>query len=141
MRIPADTTLLDAARGIASVIQKYSDEAERERRLSPPVLAALQDAGLLRMCTPRSLGGLEADPLTRALVIEEISAHDTAAGWTLANPLDWAYLCTRLPDAGAEEIYSRGANVVIAAQFGRPMHAVPVPGGYRITGRAPFFSN
>ena len=64
------------------------DEAERERRLSPPVLAALHDAGLLRMCTPRSLGGLEVDPLTRALAIEEISGYDTAAGWTLANPLD-----------------------------------------------------
>jgi alkylation response protein AidB-like acyl-CoA dehydrogenase len=141
MQIHADTTLLEAARRTAPVIREYSDEAERKRRLSPPVLAALHDAGLLRMCTPRSLGGLEVDPLTRALVIEEISGHDTAAGWTLANPLDWAYLCARLPDAGAEEIYSRGANVVIAAQFGRPMQATPAQGGHRITGRAPFVSN
>lgn len=141
MQIHADTTLIEAARRIAPVIREHYDEAERERRLSPSVLAALHDTGLLRMCTPRSLGGLEADPLTRALVIEEISGQDTAAGWTLANPLDWAYLCARLPDAGAEEIYSRGANVVIAAQFGRPMQAAPAPGGYRITGRAPFVSN
>jgi alkylation response protein AidB-like acyl-CoA dehydrogenase len=141
MQIHADTTLIEAARRIAPVIREHYDEAERERRLSPPVLAALHETGLLRMCTPRSLGGLEADPLTRALVIEEISGHDTAAGWTLANPLDWAYLCARLPDAGAEEIYRRGANVVIAAQFGRPMQAAPAPGGYRITGRAPFVSN
>ncbi len=141
MQIDADTTLLDAARRIAPVIEKHRDEAERERRLSPPVLAALHDAGLLRMCTPRSLGGLEVDPLTRALVIEAISSVDTAAGWTLANPLDWAYLCARLPDAGAEEIYGRGADVLIAAQFGRPMQAVPIQGGYRITGRAPFVSN
>ena len=141
MQIHADTTLLEAARRIAPVIREHSDETERERRLSPQVLAALHDAGLLRMCTPRSLGGLEVDPLTRALVIEEIAGHDTAAGWTLANPLDWAYQCARLPDAGAEEIYGRGANVVIAAQFGRPMQATPVQGGYRITGRAPFVSN
>jgi alkylation response protein AidB-like acyl-CoA dehydrogenase len=141
MQIQADTTILEAARRITPVIREYSDEAERERRLSPPVLAALHDAGLLRMFTPRSLGGLEVDPLTRALVIEEISGHDTAAGWTLTNPLDWAYLCARLPDAGAEEIYSRGANIVIAAQFGRPMQATPAQGGYRITGRAPFVSN
>jgi alkylation response protein AidB-like acyl-CoA dehydrogenase len=141
MQLPTDATLIEAARRIAPVIREHNQEAERERCLSPPVLAALQDAGLLRMCTPRSLGGLEADPLTRALVIEEISGHDSAAGWTLANPLDWAYLCARLPDQGAEEIYARGANVVIAAQFGRPMQATPVEGGYRITGRAPFVSN
>jgi alkylation response protein AidB-like acyl-CoA dehydrogenase len=141
MQIHADTTLLEAARRIAPVIREHNQEAEQERRLSPPVLAALHEAGLLRMCTPRSLGGLEVDPLTRALVIEEISGNDTAAGWTLANPLDWAYLCARLPDEGAEAIYGRGANVVIAAQFGRPMQAAPTQGGYRITGRAPFVSN
>ena len=141
MQFNVDTTLIEAARRIAPVIREYYEEAERERRLSPPVLAALHDAGFLRMCTPRSLGGLEVDPLTRALVIEEISGHDTAAGWTLANPLDWAYLCARLPDAGAEDIYGHGANVVIAAQFGRPMQAAPAQGGYRITGRAPFVSN
>jgi alkylation response protein AidB-like acyl-CoA dehydrogenase len=141
MQMHADTTLLEAARRLAPVIREHTEETERERRLSPPVLAALHDAGLLRMCTPRSLGGLEVDPLTRALVIEEIAGHDTAAGFTLANPLDWAYLCARLPDAGAEEIYGRGAHVVIAAQFGRPMQAAPAQGGYRITGRAPFVSN
>jgi alkylation response protein AidB-like acyl-CoA dehydrogenase len=141
MQIHVDTTLLEAARRLAPVIREHTEETERERRLSPPVLAALHDAGMLRMCTPRSLGGLEVDPLTRAFVIEEIAGHDTAAGWTLANPLDWAYLCARLPDAGAEEIYGRGAHVVIAAQFGRPMQAAPAQGGYRITGRAPFVSN
>src|SRR5262245_20210450 len=141
MRIHADTTLIEAARRIAPVIREYYEEAERERRLSPPVLAALHDAGLLRMCTPRSFGGLETDPITRALVIEEISGYDTAAGWTLANPLDWAYLCARIPDAGAEEIYGQGPNILIAAQFGRPMRADPAAGGYRVTGRAPFVSN
>jgi alkylation response protein AidB-like acyl-CoA dehydrogenase len=46
-----------------------------------------------------------------------------------------------LPDAGAEEIYGRGANVVIAGQYGRPVQAAPAQGGYRLTGRAPFVSN
>jgi alkylation response protein AidB-like acyl-CoA dehydrogenase len=141
MQIHVDATLIEAARRLAPVIREHSDEAERECRLSPPVLAALHDAGLLRLCTPRSLGGLEVDPVTRALVIEEISGHDTAAGWILTNPLDQAYLCARLPETDAEEIYGRSANVVIAGQFGRPMQAVPVQDGYRITGRAPFVSN
>src|SRR5260370_29766299 len=117
MQIQGDTTLIEAARRIAPVIREHNQEAERQRRLSPPVLGALHEAGLLRMCTPRSLGGLEVDPLTRCLVIEEISGHDTAAGWTLANPLDWAYLCARLPDEGAEEIYAGGQNGLIAAQI------------------------
>jgi alkylation response protein AidB-like acyl-CoA dehydrogenase len=84
---------------------------------------------------------LETDPVTRALVVEEIGRHDSAAAWTLENPLDWAFLCCRLPDEGAEEIYSRGADILIAGQFGRPLQATSTNGGYRISGRAPFVSN
>jgi indole-3-acetate monooxygenase len=136
-----DTSLLDAAREIAPIIREHSDEAERERRLSQPVLKALRETGLLRMATPRSLGGLETDPVTRALVGEELGRHDSAAAWTLENPLDWAFFCCRLPDEGAEEIYRDGPDVLIAAQFGRPLGATSTGGGYRISGRAPFVSN
>lgn len=136
-----DAALIDAAREIAPVIRKYSPQAERERRLSQPVLDALRGTGLLRMTTPRSLGGLESDPVTRALVGEEIGRHDSAAAWTLENPLDWAFFCARLPDEGAEEIYRDGPDVLIAAQFGRPLRATSSNGGYRISGRAPFVSN
>ena len=136
-----DASLLDAARDIAPIIREHSEEAERERRLSAPVLTALKEAGLLRMTTPRSLGGLETDPVTRALVGEEVGRHDSAAGWTLENPLDWAVFCCRLPDEGAEEIYRDGPDVLIAAQFGRPLSATSADGGYRISGRAPFLSN
>src|SRR5687767_9401611 len=141
MHLEAETSLLDAAQTIGQIIRENSAEAERERRLSQAVLKALYETGLLRMFTPRSLGGLEVDPITRALVVEEISGYDTTAGWTLVNPLDWAHLCARLPDEGAEEIYSHGANVLIAAQFGRPMTATRVQEGYSISGQSPFVSN
>jgi alkylation response protein AidB-like acyl-CoA dehydrogenase len=136
-----DASLIDAAREIAPIVRAHSEEAERERRLSQPVLDALRETGLLRMTTPRSLGGVETDPITRVLVIEEIGRHDSAAAWTLENPLDWAFLCCRLPDEGAEEIYGRGADILIAGQFGRPLNATSTNGGYRISGRVPFVSN
>jgi alkylation response protein AidB-like acyl-CoA dehydrogenase len=104
-------------------------------------LEALKETGLLKMATPKSLGGLESDPITRALVVEEVGRHDSAAGWTLENPVDWAFFCARLPDEGAEEIYAKGGDVVIAAQFGRPLAAKKVDGGYNVSGRAPFVSN
>src|SRR5262245_65084421 len=84
-----DTSLIDAARQIAPIIGKYSEEAERERRLSQPVLDALRETGLLRMSTPRSLGGLETDPVTRALAVEQVGRHVSAAAWSLDNPLHW----------------------------------------------------
>jgi alkylation response protein AidB-like acyl-CoA dehydrogenase len=141
MTMKIDTSLIEAAKDVAPIVAKYSEEAERERHLSRPVLDAMREAGLLRMMTPRSLGGLETDPVTRALVVEEIGRHDSAAGWTLENPLDWAFFCARLPDAGVEEIYGGGADIVIAAQFGRPLNAISADRGYRVSGQAPFVSN
>jgi hypothetical protein len=55
MQIEADPKLIEAARKIAPVIRDYREEAERERRLSPPVLAVLHEAGLLRMCFGRPM--------------------------------------------------------------------------------------
>jgi alkylation response protein AidB-like acyl-CoA dehydrogenase len=141
MTMQVNTALIDAARDVAPIVAKFSEEAERERRLSRPVLDALRESGLMRMMTPRSLGGLETDPVTRALVVEEVGRHDSAAAWTLENPLDWAFFCARLPDAGVEQIYATGADVMIAAQFGRPLTALSTDGGYRVSGRAPFVSN
>src|SRR4029450_641977 len=136
-----DTSLLDAAREIAPIIRAHSEEAERERRLSQPAWKALRETGRLRMATPRSAGGLETAPFPRALVGEEIGRHDSAAAWSLENPLDWAFFCCRLPDEGAEEIYGGGADILIAARFGRQLPATSTTGGYRISGRAPFVSN
>jgi hypothetical protein len=90
---------------------------------------------------PRSLGGLEVDPLTCARVVEEVAAADSAAGWSLFNPLSWAYISARLPDEGAEELFGRNPCAVIAGPFHPPMPATPVNGGYRVTGRSPFASN
>ena len=141
MLFEPDEALLAAAREIGPLIRKHADEAEQQRRLSKPVLEALRKTGLLKMATPKSLGGLESDPITRALVVEEVGRHDSAAGWTLENPIDWAFFCSRLPDEGAEEIYAKGGDTLIAAQFGRPINAKTENDGYRISGRAPFVSN
>jgi alkylation response protein AidB-like acyl-CoA dehydrogenase len=141
MTMTVDTTLLEAVRRIAPVIRKHSDEAEQQGRLSRPTVDAMLDTGLLRLLTPRSLGGLEVGPVTFTRVVEEVSGYDSAAGWTLTNPVGWAFLCLRLPDQGAEEILGHDPKVLIAAGGYLPMHAIPVAGGYRLTGQAPLVSN
>ena len=82
------------------MIQEHNEETERERRLSRPVPDVLHESGLLRMFTPRSLGGLEADPITRALMSEEIPLHDSAAALLSlghSRPSDAALIDTSTP--------------------------------------------
>src|SRR5947207_6385006 len=101
MRLSVDDALVDAAQALEPIIREHAAEAERERRLAAPVWEALAGAGLLRMYVPKSLGGLEVDPVTVARVTEVVAGSDSAAGWALMVANAGAWLGARLPDAGA----------------------------------------
>jgi alkylation response protein AidB-like acyl-CoA dehydrogenase len=135
MGISTMEPLLDAVAEIGPVIREHAAEAETQRRLSAPAMEAMRGAGLFRMLLPRSLGGLEVDPVTFARVIEAVARHDSAAAWALqaGNTGDW--WAARLPDEGAEEIYGTGPDALTAAAFHPPVEGIAVEGGFRLTGR------
>src|SRR2546429_8294082 len=82
-RTVTDPALIEAARSIAPLVRACRDEGERERRLPAQVLAAMHEARLFRMYIPKALGGLEIDPITSMIVVEEIARADAAAAWDL----------------------------------------------------------
>jgi alkylation response protein AidB-like acyl-CoA dehydrogenase len=135
-----DTTLLDATQRITPVIRAHRAHAERDRCLAAPVVEAMAEAGLWRLGIPRSLGGLEVDPLTCARVVEEVALADSVVGWALTNPMIFAWSCARLSDAGAETVIRRYPQCIIVGSPPTAIQAIPVPGGYRVTGRVPFIS-
>jgi len=136
----AEAQLLDTVKEIGPLLHALGDEGERSRRLPKRAFDALADAGLQRMFTPKSLGGLEVDPITCARVIEEVGRYDSAAAWALQSGNSGAWWSARLPDTGVEEIYGSNPNVLMAAAFHPPQTAVEVSGGYRVTGRGPLAS-
>jgi alkylation response protein AidB-like acyl-CoA dehydrogenase len=138
---PEREELLARARGLGPLIREHTGRAEQERRLAPQVMAGLRDAGLFRLLLPRSLGGLELDPATCALVVEEVAGFDSAAGWALQNGNEGDWWAARLPTEGAEEMYRGNPNAVVSAAFHPPQQATEAAGGYRVTGRAPLASN
>jgi indole-3-acetate monooxygenase len=133
--------IFNIASALGPMIEKHSAKGEAERRVPAQVLSAIKEAGLVRMVTPKSLGGLEVDPVTCARVVEEISHFDSATGWTLQAANSGDFYCARLPDEGANEIYSKGPDTVIALAINPPMEATPVDGGYRVSGQNPLASN
>jgi indole-3-acetate monooxygenase len=133
--------LLETARNIAPTLSQYVKEEESNRRPSRQVLDALREAGFFRLFLPKSLGGVEADPLTAAKVVGEVAMHNTTAGWSMmvANTSTW--WCSRLSDRGIDELYKNGPDTFIAGAFHPPMKATPVENGYLLNGRSPLASN
>ena len=101
MTFEVDNELLNSALELGPLIAKHSAAGERDRRVPQVVIEAMRDAGLVRMMTPKSLGGLETDPVTSARIFEEIARFDSAASWILQAANSGDFYCARLPDEGA----------------------------------------
>lgn len=130
--------LLVAVKKIEPVLRENVALGEATCRLPQATVDAVREAGLWRMWVPAALGGSEVDPVTAWRVIEEVARIDGAAGWNVANGNAGALLGAWLPDDGARHVFR--ADTILAGALFPPMQAVPVVGGYRITGRSPFVS-
>jgi alkylation response protein AidB-like acyl-CoA dehydrogenase len=133
------SSLLDAVHQIEPLIRTHAAEAERERRLPDAVAEAMRDCGLYRLWRPQVFGGLELDPMTAFQVIEEVSRIDSAAGWVLALSNADDAIGPWFADDGAKEIFGQ-PDTIFAGSFFPSRRAVPVDGGYRVTGQTPFAS-
>jgi indole-3-acetate monooxygenase len=143
-RLPVDieaVPLVQAAAALRPVLRGYQEEIEREQRLPPALVEQLRAAGFYRMVIPRSLGGLQVDPLTYTRVVELLAEGVGSVGWNLANNGIGQLVTLGMPDEGVQEIHGQGTPSIIAGtavQGGG--QAVPVEGGYRVNGHWTFGS-
>ncbi len=132
---------VQAAGALKPVLLDYQEEIEREQRLPLALVEQLHAAGFYSLVLPRELGGLQADPLTFLRVVERLAEGAGSVGWNMANNGIIQLITLGLPDEGVHEIYAHGVDTVIAGtavQGGG--QAVPVDGGYRVSGRWRFGS-
>lgn len=132
--------LLKTVEQIAPTLEKYGAEAEEQRRLSKPVVEAMQETGLLKLWVPKAFGGYEADPMAAFQIFEAVAKIDGAAGWNLQISTSVHPFLAWLPDEGPQEIYQNGPDVILGGALFPPGQATPVDGGYRLSGRWPFVS-
>jgi alkylation response protein AidB-like acyl-CoA dehydrogenase len=140
MTYAIDEALVNKARELGPLIREHAPEAERERRLSKKVIDALNRSGITKMLLPKSLGGLETDPVTAVRVVEEIASHDSVAAWLLMVSGSGAYTGARFSAETVEELFADPNDCFIAAAFQPPVAAREVDGGYRLTGQRPLAS-
>ena len=101
-----ERNLLQAAHDLGPLISQSINEEERTGRLSTTVVDELRNAGFYKLFLPKSLGGLEADPLTTANMLRR--ARITRAGWSFWWPILTAHVA-HLVNRG-EEIFVRSGT-------------------------------
>jgi indole-3-acetate monooxygenase len=136
----ATEDLLDVVRALEPVIRQHADEAERNHRLSQPVVDALARAGLFRMWVPKTLGGLEVSPLTAYRVVEEVARLDGSTGWCVFIGVSSAVSGAYVADLAAEDMFGRDPLGVIGGSIAGMGKAVVQKDGYLVSGRWPYAS-
>jgi indole-3-acetate monooxygenase len=143
-RLPFDIDaqpVVQAAKALQPTLRKYHEQLEIEQRLPPEIVKQMRAAGFYNMVIPRSLGGLQVDPLTYLRVNELLAEGAGSVGWNVTNNSIGQLVTLGLPDDGVHEIYANGPDTIIAGtavQGGG--QAVAVDGGYRVTGHWTFGS-
>jgi alkylation response protein AidB-like acyl-CoA dehydrogenase len=130
---------LTRVRQLAPLIGAFAAEGERARRLPESLVTALLDAGLYRLLLPRALDGAELDPATFVRVLEEVSRADASPAWCLCQAAGCTMISGYLVPEAAGEIFG-DRRAVLAWGPSPDARAVPVDGGYRVSGTWGFAS-
>jgi 3-hydroxy-9,10-secoandrosta-1,3,5(10)-triene-9,17-dione monooxygenase len=115
-------------------LRARAPETERLRRMHPYNLRDLTEAGVFRLAMPTDVGGYQASDDTVAEVLAQISRGCPSTGWMCTIMLISNAMPALLADEAADEIYAT-PDLRITTTIAPTGEAVPVGGGYRVTGR------
>ena len=119
---------------------QHSDWSEQACRLHDDSFAAIVEARVPRLFLPAGLGGDEVNPMTCALVCEEIAASDTAAAWHIMVFNAAKLMAAKWPAELVETLWGDQPDRLVAASGHTPLKGKRVEGGIEIWGTQRFVS-
>ncbi len=130
---------LTAARELAARVAAVTDHIDRDRELPEELFTELADKGFFRLLVPRSLGGGEIDYLEHLSIVQTFAEVDASTAWCINQNNVFATVSAKMPESLAQEIWG-APRAVVANGPSTNASAIPVSGGYRLTGRWNFSS-
>ena len=137
--VPSDTAgtaeaVLADVNTLVDRLRVRAPETERLRRMHPDNLRDLTEAGVFRLAMPSNVGGHQADEDIVAEVLAQISRGCPSTGWMCTIMLISNLIPALLADEAADEIYAT-TDLRITTTIAPTGQAVPVDGGYRVSGQ------
>ncbi|MEB8325505.1 hydroxylase [Dietzia kunjamensis] len=115
-------------------------EADELGQLPAATVSRMKAAGVIRMLQPAKYGGMEATPRQFAETVMGIASINPSAGWVAGivgvHPWQLAMAETSVQD----DVWGTDPDTWIASPYMPNGMAVPVEGGYRMSGRWSFSS-
>ncbi len=137
---PTADELIARARGLAPEIRALAEETERNRAISPHIIARIREAELLRTTRPKEFGGFEYDAVVALEIALTISAACASTGWAVNGALSNGISFGHYPIETQRELWGRGGDPFSCACFAPTGSALPTEGGYVLGGKWSFAS-
>lgn len=135
-----DVELIERALALTPQLRANAARSEAERRLGDDDIAALSQARLFELCVPKRLGGLQTNVRTLVDVIAAVAYGNGSAGWVTSLINTSAWMASLFAEQAQREIWRNDSGQRIATVFDAAGRAVPVDGGYEVSGRWGFGS-
>ncbi len=133
--------ILDRVRAMAPRFSERAAAAEQARRIPEASVKEMLDAGFARILVPKEAGGYGLGFDTWFEVTRELCKADASHGWCASLIIHHNHLIAQYPEIAQRTLWANGLDVPVAASFAPAAVAVPVDGGYRVSGKgSPFAS-
>ena len=128
--------LIQAVESMLPAIRETATDVDAQRTLPDWLVHQLVHAGVFRILLGKEHGGLNADPVTTAKVIEAISSAHASVRWVAmilsATPY---WVAAYLEDDVGREFFRDDPRVVIGGTPVPHGRAVKTEGGWRLSGQ------
>jgi resorcinol 4-hydroxylase (FADH2) len=141
LSIPSPDELVERARAMVPEIRELAEATEKNRNVFPHIIDKIRDAELLRTCRPKEFGGFEHDGETALRIAMTISAACVSTGWSVNGAVSNGRSLAHFPIEAQREVWGGDQpDAFTCACFAPTGKAVPMTGGYRLSGRWSFAS-
>jgi 3-hydroxy-9,10-secoandrosta-1,3,5(10)-triene-9,17-dione monooxygenase len=126
--------LVARASAMVPRLRKRAAEAEAQRNIPAATVRDFLDAGFYRVIQPRKFGGLEFDIETMARMAMEIARGCPSSAWVLCLTAGHTMLLAQYPAVVQAAAFGKDGDFRAPYQAHAMGTAIPVDGGYRVTG-------
>jgi 3-hydroxy-9,10-secoandrosta-1,3,5(10)-triene-9,17-dione monooxygenase len=137
-------THAQAVEAAASMIPRLTERAasaEELRRIPQDTIAELHACGLMRLMQPKHYRGSELGLTALMDVVLELAKGCASTAWVYSNLASHSWNIGQLTRQAQDDVWADNPNALVATGLAFPCgKAVPVEGGYKVSGKWPFGS-
>ena len=137
---PTAELLVARARAMIPQNAARAAEARQARRVSPSVIAQIEEAGLFRILQPARWGGYEMKPETYYDVLIALAEGDMSVGWVYGVLGVHPWLMGLLDERAVRDVWGNDDSVRLCSSLMPVGKAEKVDGGFKLSGHWRFSS-